>query len=219
MKKAFACLALLTIFLIACAPQQKEAPPTISKTEIKTESQEPQTTTQQKQEIAQEVKDLLEKHKTRVQSISYKYRGPETGNNFYVFYVKGSKIRYNPYLEIKTLDSPDSYDAIFIDKTAKTAASYCIAAHCLYKGKKQDLIYDDAYIATITDLVSGLAQANKVGEEVIDDRNTWKIETNKGTLWVDTFYGVPLKVESGGKTYKFEQVSVNSVQDSDVVAS
>ncbi len=58
-----------------------------------------------------------------------------------------------------------------------------------------------------------------MGEEVIDDRSTWKLETNKGTLWVDAFYGIPLKVESGGKVYRFQQISVNSVQDSDVMHS
>ena len=55
----------------------------------------------------------------------------------------------------------------------------------------------------------GKAYAKKVGEEVIDSRNTWKIETNNGILWVDTFYGIPLKVDSGGNIYKFEQLAVN----------
>ena len=45
----------------------------------------------------------------------------------------------------------------------------------------------------------------------------WKIDTGHGTFWIDTFYGIPLKIEAGGKTYKFEQIAVNSVQDSDVV--
>ena len=58
-----------------------------------------------------------------------------------------------------------------------------------------------------------------VGEEVIDDRSTWKIDTNKGTLWIDSFYGIPLKVESSGKTYRFQQIAVNSVEDADVIPS
>ena len=209
----------LLVFMIACAPIQKESAP-ISKPESKADVKLPQDTKiEQKQEVSAEVKELLDKSKIRVRSIYYKYKGPETGNDFYEFYTKDAKIKYLPALEIKSLDAVDSYDTIFIDKTAKAAASYCVAYYCKYKGKKQDLNYDDVYISTMLDWVSGLTSAKKVGEEVIDDRNTWKIETNKGILWVDTFYGIPLKVESSGKAYRFQHISVNSVQDSDVVPS
>ncbi len=171
-----------------------------------------------KQAIPAEIKELLGKSKTRVSNVYYHYRGPETGSNFHEFYIKGSKIKIKPYLEIKTLDKPESYDTIFIDKAARTASSYCEATYCKYKGKKQDLSYGQAYITTIFDWIE-VEQAAKVGEEVIDSRSTWKLDTNLGTLWVDTFYGIPLKAESNGKTYRFEQISANSVQDSDVMPS
>lgn len=208
-------LVAFSLFLFAgCTTLQEvsKIPETQEKIQPSTESKIEEMP---KQEISAGVKDLLERHKTRVKSIYYKYRGPETGTNFHEFYVKGDKIKYKPYLELKSLDREDSYDTIFIDKTAQTAESYCMAAYCAYKGKKADLEYGDAYISTIFDWIS-VASAKKVGEEVIDDRNTWKLETGKGILWVDTFYGIPLKAESNGKTYKFEQISVNSVQDSDV---
>ncbi|MBI2558483.1 hypothetical protein HYW20_04120 [Candidatus Woesearchaeota archaeon] len=170
-------------------------------------------------EITADVSDLLAKSKTRVQNIYYLYKGHETGDNFYAFYVKGAKIMYKPSLAIKSLDNPESYDSIFIDKTAQTSQSYCVHASCVYKGKKQDLNYEDAYISTPFDWTSGLTSAKKVGEEVIDSRSTWKIETNKGFLWVDTFYGIPLQAESNGNIYRFTKISVNSVQDSDVTHS
>jgi hypothetical protein len=211
------CLILVLAFVVACEPARDVSKP-ITEPETKVDVKQPvEKAIEPKQEIATEVKELLDKHKTRVKSIYYKYRGPETGTNFYEFYIKDYKIKYNPFLEIKSLDKPDSYDSIFIDNSAKTAQSYCIAAYCAYKGKKADLNYNDAYISTVFDWVDGLVQAKKIGEEVIDNRNTWKIETNKGVLWIDTFYGIPLKVDSSGKTYKFEQISVNSVQDSDVM--
>ena len=152
-------------------------------------------------------------------SIYYKYRGPETENNFFEFYVKGTKMRYLPARELKTLDKPESYNAVYIDRTARTAQTYCDDRTCLYKGKKSDLNYNSAYILTILDWTDGITSASKAGEEVIDDRRTWKIETNKGTMWIDTFYGIPLKIESGSSKFRFEQIAVNSVQDSDVVPS
>lgn len=218
MKKALAFLLIFAaILLIACVPVQETKAGTSGGKQQ--ETQQTTSISQQKRGVSREVKEVLERRESRVKNIFYKYKGPQTGDNFYDFYIKGNKIKYNPYLEIKTLDQPDSYDTIFIDKDTKTAASYCMAAYCTYQGKKQDLNYDDAYISTIFDWVTGLAYAEKVGEEVIDDRNTWKLDTDKGILWVDTFYGIPLKIESSGKFYRFQQISVNSVQDSDVMAS
>ena len=209
---------ILLLALSACAPaqQQPQAPAQQPKDDVYQPVQKPVTA---KQEISAEVKELLNKSNTKIRSIYYKYRGPETGSNFHEFYVKGDKIKYKPHLEIKSLDRPESYDAIFIDKTTDTAQSYCTAAYCAYKGKKLDLSYANAYLPTVFDWIDGLTKANKVGEEVIDSRSTWKLETNKGILWVDIFYGIPLKIESGGKTYKFEQISVNAVTDADVMPS
>ena len=206
--------AVILLLIASCAPAQ-EAPKTESGAIAKT-----QTSIREKPAaaIAADVKDLLNRHNTKVGSIYYKYRGPETGSNFYEFYIKGNKIKYKPYLELKTLEQPKSYDSIFIDKAARTAQSYCTAAYCAYKGKKADLVYNDAYIATAFDWLDAIS-AEKVGEEVIDSRSTWKISTDKGILWIDTFYGMPLKAESGGKIYKFEQLGVNSAADEDVIPS
>ena len=213
---------VILALVISCAPVQQAAPtaPT-TKTEAnaKPSAATPTATSQPKQEISADVKDLLTKYKTKVNSIHYNYRGPQTGSNFFEFYVKGTKIKYLPYRETKVLDKRESYDSIFIDKTSKTAQSYCLAPYCIYKGKKENLNYADVYISTIFDWIDSITQAKKVGEEIIDDRSTWKLDTNQGILWVDTFYGIPLKIESGGKTFKFEQLAVNSVQDSDVTPS
>jgi len=212
----FLSFIVILLYSISCAPVQQ---PTTPKPGAAVNQPAAESPAQPKQGIPADVKELLDKSKTRVRGIYYKYKGPQTGDNFYDFYVKGAKIKYMPALETKTLDRADSYDTIFIDTAAKTAQSYCVAAYCAYKGKKADLNYDDAYISTIFDWVSGLTEAAKVGEEVIDDRSTWKIDTNKGTLWIDSFYGIPLKVESSGKTYRFQQIAVNSVEDADVIPS
>ena len=216
------CFILLLALIVACVSQQKEftsTPKPEPKTEAQINTNQPtkeQEIVEPKIEISAEVKELLGKHKIRIKSIRYRYRAPETGNNFHEFYVKGDKIKYRPARAIQSLDEEVSYDVIFIDKTAKTAQSYCEAPYCLYKGKKGDLNYADVYTPTVFDWIDGLTKADKLGEEVIDDRSTWKVETNNGILWIDTFYGIPLKIESDGKNFRFQQISVNSVQDSDV---
>ncbi len=221
-------LTLLLNLISSCAGQKPinesktvaEEPKVVEQQQQESAKTEEKTTqVEQKEEISPEVKELLDKQKTKVKSIYYKYRGPETGSNFYEFYIKDTKIKYKPYLETKSLDAIDSYDSIFTDKVAKTAQSYCEAAYCAYKGKKANLDYDSYYILTVFDWISSITEAQKVGEEVIEDRTTWKIQANNGLLWIDTFYGIPLKVESNGKTYRFQQISVNNVKDEDVVPS
>src|SRR3989338_6583121 len=154
-KKAVFALIVLALLVASCSQGQKN--------EISQEQQKPQEVQEQAKPaeikiIPAEIKELLSKSKARVSNVYYHYRGPETGSNFHEFYIKGSKIKIKPYLEIKTLDKPESYDTIFIDKAAKTAASYCEAAYCTYKGKKQDMGYNDAYIPTIFDWI-GVANA------------------------------------------------------------
>ena len=211
-------MIVMSLFVISCAAQQTQVPAAQQPTNEQAAEQPVQQPTQQKQTISAsaEVKDLLEKHKTKVSSIRYLYKGPETSDNYHKFYIKGSNIKYEPYLAIKTLDKQDSYDTIFIDTESKSAQSYCVAAYCKYGGLKGNLNYDDAYIDTIFDWLK-VTQAAKVGEEVIDSRSTWKIQTEKGIVWIDTFYGVPLKADADGVIYKFEQLSVNSVADADVL--
>ncbi len=220
MKKnvAFLCIACLVFLSIACAPvQQTQSPmPTpVPETEPRAEPQvNPAPKLQTKQEISPDVSNLLNKS-TKIRSISYRYKGPETADFLYDFYVKDQRIKYSPVKGTKYFEEQDSYNYIFIDRAEKTAQSYCLDV-CTYPGKKNDLNYDASYILTVFDWIDGFAKAEKVGEEVIDDRSTWKLDTSKGILWVDTFYGIPLKAESNGKVYRFQQISVNSVTDEDV---
>lgn len=212
---AFSLFMVILIYIASCTPAQ-QAPQATPKTGIGANQPAGQPVAAQPSGISDEVKQLLDKSKTKVSNVYYKYKGPETGDNYYDFYVKASKIKYLPYREIKVLDKPESYNSVYIDKTAKTSQSYCDDRTCLYKGKKGDLNYDDAYIPTMLDWIGSLTSAEKIGEEVIDDRSTWKVQTDKGILWIDTFYVIPLKIDSHGKLYRFQQLGVGNVQDSDV---
>lgn len=208
-------LFIVAILLVSCTVKQQtttipKPTPSISQPPV-----EPPVA-KQPAEISDEVKQLLDKSKTRVSNIYYKYKGPETEDNYYDFYIKGVKIRYLPARKLQVLDRQDSYNSIYINTADKTAKSYCDDRTCIYKGMKSALDYDKTYIFTIFDWTNGITKADKVGEEVIDDRTTWKVQTNEGTLWLDTFYGIPLKIESNGKIYRFQQLNVNGVQNSDV---
>jgi len=169
-------------------------------------------------EISVEVKELLSLADKKINSIRYKYQGPQTKSLFYEFFVKGDKIKYTINPTFKSIDvDEDSYDTIYLNGKSKTALAYCDNRKCRVKGKKAELDYDEAYIWTPLDWISNVEYAEKTGQELIDRRNTWILETRKlGTIWVDLFFGVPLQIELSNNIYKFEKISFNDVKEEDV---
>ena len=163
-----------------------------------------------------EVKELLSLADKRAESLSYSYKGPETENS-YGFLVKGDKIKYTIYPTFKdTHLDDDAYNTIYINKKFETALAYCDARNCRVKGKKAALDYDENYILTPFDWLDDIESPVKIGERSIDRRNTWKLSTNGFTIWIDTLFGVPLRVESNGNIYQFQKMSFNGVKDEDV---
>lgn len=214
------------MFIIGCAqePTQEKEPPVTPPPVISPdvsdkgdETIEQSTGEKEVEEDSNPVKELLEQGKS-VKSISYNYKGPETGNFYYEFYVKGDNVRYIPDRGIKSLDEKDSYNAIYLDKSEKTAQSYCDDRKCVYKGKREDLRYVDYNILTPFEWLDIITSAEKVSEEVLGSRNTWKLKANNGiTAWVDVYYGMPLQITQNGKKYEFTKMVFNSLKDSDVV--
>jgi len=167
--------------------------------------------------ISSEVSEVLGIADKKVKSISYKYKGPETKDFFYEFFVKENKIKYilDPTYKVIGADD-DAYDTIYLNNELKKAEGYCDNRKCIGKGKKADLVYDDVYIWTPFDWLNDIESAEKVGEELIDKRSTWKLSTNKFIIWIDTFFGVPLQVEFRDNLYHFEKIIFNQVKDEDV---
>jgi len=221
-KFLFAGLAVI-LFIIGCTQSQtqEKGPSAITGAVVGSDAieKEEETKDVEKQEEVEEsdpVKELLELGKS-VKSISYQYKGPETGNFFYEFYVKGGNIRYIPDRGISSLDEKDSYNAIYLDKSEYTAMAYCDDRQCVYKGKKADLRYVNYNILTPFEWLDIITSAEKVSEEILGSRNTWKLKANNGiTAWVDVYYGMPLQITQNDKKYEFIKMVFNSLKDSDV---
>jgi len=216
----------IILFIIGCGQSstQEKGPSAITgavigSDDIKEDKTKQEVIIENKEEDTDPVKELLELGKS-VKSISYQYKGPETGNFFYEFYVKGDNIRYIPDRGISSLDEKDSYNAIYLDKSEYTAMSYCDDRKCVYKGKREDLRYVDYNILTPFEWLNIITSAEKVSEEVLGSRNTWKLKANNGiTAWVDVYYGMPLQITQNNEKYEFIKMVFNSLKDSDVMPS
>ena len=221
-KKIFLSLIVL-LFIIGCTqePVQEKGPTMVTGAVVGSDVLEEDKGAEEEEEAIDEdtvaIRELLAEGKS-VKSISYKYKGPETGANYYDFYVKGDKVRYIPDRGIKSMDEKNSYNAIYLDKAESTAEAYCDDRQCRYKGKKADLRFVEYDMLTPFDWLDKITTAKKVGEELLGARKTWKLEANDNIiLWVDTFsYGVPLQIMHNDNKYEFTKMTFNSVKDSDV---
>ncbi len=221
----------ILLFVVSCSTQeQAQQPINKENDQIGQQQQEPsdiipsdqesdafdQPVEPKKEEMTAEVKELFSKADTKIKSLSYRYKGPETADLIYGFFVKEDKIKIIPDRGFKSVSLPEDYDTIFLDLSQETAASYCIDRQCAVKGKKEDLSFDEEYILTPLDWLNKVTEAKKIGEEMMQKREVWKVETNAGIMWIDTYYGVPLEVDLDGERFIFDLMAFNTVSEEEV---
>jgi len=167
--------------------------------------------------VDSEVVELLAKADQKVKSLRYMYKGPETKDFFYDFFIVSNRIKYTLDPPYKVIDADDdAYDTIYLNTESKTALAYCDGRKCSSKGKKAVLDYDGNYILTPFDWIKEIKSAEKTGEQLISNRNTWILSGNNITMWVDTFFGIPLQVEFDENQYYFQKVGFNNVKEEEV---
>ena len=106
-----------------------------------------------------------------------------------------------------------------IDKIIHENKNY-YGNHPNVKGKKDPLNYEEFYINTPFDWLDKIEYAEKLGEELIDKRKTFRLSTdNAGIVWIDTFFGVPLQVEYEDNKYQFTKMTFNDVKDENLIPS
>ncbi len=217
-------LVIGALFLSACAQQQaapqQPAPQPEAQDEAAAPEQDPAPSAQQQEQetqdvIEENVKPLLQQASARVKSLRYKYEGPETNKALFDFWVKGTKVAYAPENKNDYSAQGDS-NIIYLDTAAQTAASYCDHRTCKPQGKRADLTYTAVYLPTPLDWLEGVTAATQVGQEQIEQRSVIIIQTNNGKLWVDNYYGAPMRAEKDGILYQYKQMAFNDVTDAQV---
>jgi hypothetical protein len=168
------------------------------------------------------VRDILAKQGDKVTSMSYLYQDPSNKPEKDEVYVKGSKVK----IALAQLDhvEDDLYiDHVYIDKSTQTALGYCedIIYRCKDPNKAFPVSYEKYARKNPVEWIDGVTYAEEVGSEMFDDRMMMVLQFEKGgnniKMWVDTYYGVPLKIEVGSgadvDTYLFSRIAFNSVTD------
>lgn len=220
----FAVVSLL-LFAAGCG-KAKEQPVVKPETEIKPEvkpAPEPAPPVVEKQPVTvidEEVQGVLDK-RSKVTGYKYLYYGPPNPGFGLEFRVLGSKARL--YLgTLSKLADGKTYDTVYLDLAAKSAVAYCESVSCTNKGSL-DVNFDDYYLQTPADFASSVAGAKLRNYELLYQRKTAVIifEDTKGmngTMWLDTVYGMPVKVQTNGTGYEYREIAFNTVAGDEVVA-
>jgi len=219
---------VVLLLLIGCAQKEQIQPeqPLPQTTEPKEET--PVETTTQPEEtpaiektgemikIPNDIKEILEKGKTKLNSYSYNYKSPESDES-YKIYIKGNKIKIiSP--EIVNVEEGKFYNTIYLDTEKKTAEAYCVGySTCgVNLGKIKDLNYEDTYIEAPLDWLAKVTEAEKIDERQVESRDAIYLETNIGKITVESYYGFLYMIEDDSSKWEFSDAAFNSVKDSDV---
>ncbi len=233
MKLKIYLIVLVLVLLVSCTTQQNQeiqqqeipakpettgttapAPPEEPEEELKEEPQEEEII-----KIPNDIREILEKGKTKLKSYSYNYKNPES-DLAYKISVKDKNIRIT-LPEANTDDKDKRYNTIYLDTETKTAQAHCIGySDCEGTvGKVKDLDYESAYIDTPLDWLEKVTSAEVIDERQVEGREAFYLNTNIGKITVESYYGFLYKLEERKKVWEFTDASFNSVKDSDVIPS
>jgi len=232
-------LAIVAMFLAGCSgqpavPEKEEVPVKETVTPAKEVEQSPAEETESTvDEPVQKVPDkkmqeLLKKHVGRITSLSYMYQDATNKPEEWETLVKDGKM----VVKLREMDNVQGevyIDNVYMDLDKKSAEGYCERAvyRCKDPNTAVDVKFAKYYRKTPIEWIEGVTYAVKDSEEQMQQRTVWKIiseeDGKKTTMWVDDYYGVPLKVRvvENGVTSDFiyEDLSYNSVEDSSLAHS
>lgn len=222
MKHYLYALLVVLVLLIGCAKEEQLQQSVEPKEEIPVQTeQQPEETPvieEPKEEIKipNDIKEILEKGKTKLKIYSYNYKSPGIDVS-YKIYVKGNKIKIIPP-EIINVEGGKFYNTLYLDTEKKTAEAYCFgySACGVNLGKIKDLTYKDDYIETPLDWLAKVTEAKKIDERTVENRKALYLDTNIGKITVGSFNGFLYRIESGKQKWEFSDAAFDSVTDSDV---
>ncbi len=167
--------------------------------------------------LSAEIEDILSKSKN-VESMSYDYKRVDKPLERPVHvWIKKLMVKREFNVQTEVLNKNEK-DVIIFNLADKTATVYCESKKfCIKTGNVGAVDFNQYYVKTPLDWVDGVTSAEKKGEARLANRNVWILQLDENvTLWVDTYFGVPLRVDNGQERYEFQNSIFNSVEEKDV---
>jgi len=172
--------------------------------------------------ISDAAKEILDKF-TKVTTLEFSYVESPAVVPEHFYFASAEKIK----VKLKTkysFSSNEYFDTVYLNLMEKTAVAYCEnnnRAVCPDSDKEFDVDFNEFVIETPFDWMKKVKSVELTGKEVFLQRKTTKemsfdIDGQEGTMLVDAFFGLPLKITFGGKNYEFRDVTVNGPKAEDL---
>jgi len=169
------------------------------------------------EELPAEIGEILAKS-SNVKSMTYYYRRIDKPLEAPLqFWIKGPIVKRELPVQTQVYQK-NEMDVIMFNIIDKTATAYCESKKfCIKNGEIGPVDYDKYYIKTPFEWREEIISAEKLTEEIIEKRKVWLLKANDGVLmWIDTYYGLPLRVEVGPERHEFQEIVFNAVEDAEV---
>ena len=229
-------LIFALVLIVACSTQTKEAnieesvaAPEVTGEESTDNTDVSDATDAPAGRYDEEIADLRAKGLQRTSyHYDFYYRVLDTFGNYqtkadYQVFVKGTKTK-KVYIEPRKLNLEVFYDSLYLDNDAKTAFATCVKSGVLCSPSYEKVYpaeYETLPFTGIDFLENIPTNAKVVGTRALFGR-TGKVieyETSKGKerLYIDTYFGLPLKHElykvEGGEEVILEESTFSRLSD------
>lgn len=228
----FSCLLIL-VTVIGCASEAPIPPPStepVAQIPTPETTPFPDVTLQEKTEpvaFPPEIQQILAKS-ANVKSYSYIYTG-RIEEPVLTVYVVGDHTKVVLPTLRQTPPKTEYFDTVFLTTSTKQVVGYCLDkdSNKCDASRRFNVKYADYSKETPLEWLHEIPPTAVLsGSEKADNRNaavvSWQEGTQKTRLWIDTYYGVPLKVEISvdgtiKEIYTFTSLIVNKYKESDVL--
>lgn len=219
MKRIFIFMVVLcSLFLLSCTATRYVCPDGSTVADPVSCSQvEEKKVVEETPAVDSPVEELLAKNKN-VESMSYDYKRVDKPLEKVVkVWIKKVTVKQKLSVQTKVLNN-NEMDVVIFNTLTRTANAYCESKkYCIKTGDAGAVDFDQYYIKTPLDWIDGVSSAEKKGEARLANREVWILQLDGNvTMWVDTFFGVPLRVDNGQKRHEFQNPVFNGVTDEQV---
>lgn len=242
MKKTLVLLfvLLLALFAVACVPMAKyytcpdghqvldpnncENPPVTEPI-----ANEPTTPTTAEpipvvvKDITPDAQALFDKSEKAITiKFSYYYSSDPFVENIY----HASRDKMKIELKNKAYFSPkETYDTVYYDFVGLNSFGYCERQSietCVDRNKRMVVVFEEYLVKTPFDWLNNIEKAEMTGKSrMIEGRTgkevSFRLEGKQGSMFVDSFFGVPLIITYDGVTYEYKNVAINEGTLDDLV--
>jgi len=201
--------------------QEQEEVEEIEEVEEEEEEPEPEEQIPVDKDLSEEAQALFDKS-AKVNNIRYYFVPTPDFLPEDLYYATREKMRITLETKVR-FTQDDSYDTIYLNSVGKTAVAYCEDRDndvCPDWDKTFDVEYKDYYIDTPFVWIDMIATAELTGRtKRINMRNAVEASFTRngypGTMFADSFFGVPMEVTYRGETIEFREMIINQQIDED----